>query len=141
MGRAGCGLFPVLGSGSGWASEAGHLLAPLHATHQGYRVGIWLKNARAAVRKTQETEQRQAEGLPIKPSAGALSDERREHLEDIDPVWCPVRPVEWQRSAFLSAKKCGTERRWRTTGRSVPEGCGVTTSRAACSGCRTRRPR
>ncbi|MFD9380957.1 helicase associated domain-containing protein [Streptomyces sp. NPDC059999] len=35
----------------GWAETNGHLLAPLDATHLGYRVGIWLKNARAAARK------------------------------------------------------------------------------------------
>ncbi|MFP1630063.1 helicase associated domain-containing protein [Streptomyces sp. 5K101] len=31
-------------------------------------------------------------------SAGALSEERREQLEDIDPSWCPTWPVEWQRT-------------------------------------------
>jgi hypothetical protein len=40
-----------LASARGWAAEAGHLLAPLDATYQGYRVGIWLKNAWAAARK------------------------------------------------------------------------------------------
>ena len=33
--------------------------------------------------------------------AGALSDEWREHLEDIDPSWCPAWPVEWQRAFHL----------------------------------------
>ncbi|MFJ9718500.1 Helicase associated domain protein [Streptomyces sp. NPDC101213] len=37
----------------GWAAEAGHLLAPTDAAYQGYQVGIWLKNARAAARKAQ----------------------------------------------------------------------------------------
>ncbi|WP_344600155.1 helicase associated domain-containing protein [Streptomyces glaucus] len=32
----------------GWAAEHGHLLVPLDATHQGYRVGIWLMNQQAA---------------------------------------------------------------------------------------------
>ncbi|MFD8903197.1 DEAD/DEAH box helicase [Streptomyces ardesiacus] len=84
-----------------WAAEAGHLLAPLDASYQGYRVGIWLKNARAAARKAQEIEQRRAEGLPVQSSAGALSDERREQLEEIDPSWCPSWPVEWQRCFHL----------------------------------------
>ncbi|MBB4796280.1 superfamily II DNA or RNA helicase [Streptomyces nodosus] len=84
-----------------WAAEAGHLLAPLNATFQGYRVGIWLKNARAAARKAAEIDQRRAEGLPVESSAGALSDERREQLEDIDPSWCPAWPVEWQRAFHL----------------------------------------
>jgi superfamily II DNA or RNA helicase len=90
-----------LAAARGWAAEAGHLLAPLNATYQGYKVGIWLKNARAAARKAQEITQRRAEGLPVESAAGALSDERREQLEDIDPSWCPAWPVEWQRSFHL----------------------------------------
>ncbi|MFG1987795.1 hypothetical protein ACGFN0_27070 [Streptomyces albidoflavus] len=34
-----------LAAARGWAAEADHLLAPLTATFQGYRVGIWLKIA------------------------------------------------------------------------------------------------
>ncbi|MEU1939183.1 Helicase associated domain protein [Streptomyces coeruleorubidus] len=90
-----------LAAARGWAAETGHLLAPLDATYQGYRVGIWLKNARAAARKAAEIEQRRAEGLPVGSSAGALSDERREQLEDVDPSWCPAWPVEWQRAFHL----------------------------------------
>jgi hypothetical protein len=86
----------------GWAAEAGHLLAPLDATYQGYRVGIWLKNARAAARRAQDNEQRRAKGLPIQSAVGALSEERREQLEDIDPSWCPTWPVEWQRAFHLT---------------------------------------
>ncbi|MFI1793006.1 helicase associated domain-containing protein [Streptomyces olivaceoviridis] len=84
-----------------WAEVNGHLLAPKDATYQGYKVGIWLKNARATARKAAEIEQRRAEGLPVQSSAGALSDERREQLEDIDPSWCPSWPVEWQRAFHL----------------------------------------
>ena len=90
-----------LAAARGWAAEAGHLLAPLDATYQGYRVGIFLKNARAAARRAAENEQRRAEGLPVKSAAGALSEERREQLEDIDPSWCPAWPVEWQRAFHL----------------------------------------
>ncbi|MFJ9683984.1 Helicase associated domain protein [Streptomyces sp. NPDC101194] len=90
-----------LAAARGWAAEAGHLLAPLDATHQGYRVGIWLKNQRAAARKAAEIKRRRAEDLPAESPAGALSDERREQLEDIDPSWCPTWPVEWQRAFHL----------------------------------------
>ncbi|OSC65154.1 helicase [Streptomyces sp. 4F] len=91
-----------LAAARAWAAEHGHLLAPLDATYQGYRVGIWLKNQRAAARKAAEAEQRRAEGLPMGSVAGALSDERREQLEDIDPSWCPAWPVEWQRAFHLT---------------------------------------
>jgi superfamily II DNA or RNA helicase len=86
----------------GWAAEHGHLLAPLDATHQGYKVGIWLKNQRAAARRAQDLEQRRAVGLPVPSWAGALSQERREQLEEIDPSWCPAWPVEWQRAFHLT---------------------------------------
>lgn len=91
-----------LSAARGWAAEHGHLLAPLDAAHQGYKVGIWLKNARAAARRGQELEQRQAEGLPVDSWSGALSPERREQLEEIDPSWCPTWPVEWQRAFHLT---------------------------------------
>ncbi|ROQ23622.1 helicase associated protein [Streptomyces sp. PanSC19] len=91
-----------LAAARGWAEVNGHLLAPLDATHQGYRVGIWLKNARAAARRAQHLEQRQAEGLPADSWSGTLSPERREQLEDIDPSWCPAWPVEWQRAFHLT---------------------------------------
>ncbi|MWA16030.1 DEAD/DEAH box helicase [Streptomyces sp. BA2] len=90
-----------LAAARGWAAEHGHLLAPLDATFQGAAVGIWLKNARAAARKAQEVEQRRAEGLSVESSAGALSDERREQLEEIDASWCPSWPVTWQRCFHL----------------------------------------
>lgn len=90
-----------LAAARGWAAEHGHLLAPLDATYQGYKIGIWLKNARAAARRAAEIKQRRAEGLPAGSAAGALSEERREQLEDIDPAWCPAWPVEWQRAFHL----------------------------------------
>jgi superfamily II DNA or RNA helicase len=86
----------------GWAAEHGHALAPLDATYQGAKVGIFLKNARAAARKAAEIEQRHAQSLPVKSSAGALSEARREQLEEIDPSWCPTWPVEWQRAFHLT---------------------------------------
>ncbi|MGW0421011.1 Helicase associated domain protein [Streptomyces sp. NPDC003015] len=81
-----------LAAARGWASEAGHLLAPLDATYQGYRVGIWLKNARAAARKAAEIEQRRAEGLPVKSAVGALSEDRRGHSKTSTPRGAPPGP-------------------------------------------------
>ncbi|MFF5638179.1 helicase associated domain-containing protein [Streptomyces sp. NPDC012825] len=85
----------------GWDKENGHLLAPLDAVFQGAAVGIWLKNARAAARRAADLEQRQAKKLPVESWAGALSQARREQLEEIDPSWCPSWPVEWQRTFHL----------------------------------------
>ncbi|MFG2894952.1 Helicase associated domain protein [Streptomyces sp. NPDC048248] len=90
-----------------WAAEHGHLLAPLDATHQGTAVGIWLKNQRAAARKAEQIEQRRAEGLPVESSAGALTQARREQLEEIDASWCPAWPVTWQRSFHLTRLHLG----------------------------------
>ncbi|MEU3855092.1 Helicase associated domain protein [Streptomyces sp. NPDC029554] len=90
-----------LAAARGWAEENGHLLAPLDATHRGYRVGIWLKNQRAAARRARANEQRRAEGLPPVSAVGSLPEERREQLEDIDPSWCPAWPVAWQRAFHL----------------------------------------
>lgn len=64
-------------------------------------MGIWLKNARAAARKAAKNEQRRAEGLPVQSWTGALSDERREQLEEIDASWCPSWPVTWQLCFYL----------------------------------------
>ncbi|TFI28934.1 DEAD/DEAH box helicase [Streptomyces sp. 4R-3d] len=85
----------------GWAAEHGHLLAPLDATFQGAKVGIWLKNARAAARNAIENEKRRAEGLPVESTVWAMPEWRREQLEEIDPSWCPPWPVEWQRAFHL----------------------------------------
>lgn len=91
-----------LAAARGWAAEHGHALAPVDAVWNGYPVGTFLKNTRQAARKAHLIEQRRAEGLPVESSAGALSEERREQLEDIDPSWCPSWPVAWQRCFHLT---------------------------------------
>ncbi|MFF8953302.1 Helicase associated domain protein [Streptomyces sp. NPDC014940] len=91
-----------LAAAHGWAKEHGHLAAPADATYEGYRVGLFLKNARSAARRAAEIEQRRAEGLPAQSVAGVLSQERREQLEDIDPAWCPAWPIDWQRFFHLT---------------------------------------
>lgn len=91
-----------LAAARGWAQEHGHLAAPADATHAGYRVGLFLKNARAAARRAVVHEQQRAEGLPVESAAGALSQERREQLDDIDPAWCPTWPIDWQRAFHLT---------------------------------------
>lgn len=65
-------------------------------------MGAWLKKQRAAGRRAAEIARRREEGLPIDSTAGALSDERREMLEDIDAGWCPAWSVAWQRAYRLA---------------------------------------
>lgn len=93
-------------------------MAPVDATYQGAAVGIWLKNARAA-RKATEIEQRRTQGLPVHSSAWTMTQERREQLEAIDPAWCPVWPVAWQRCFHLVRRHLGT-------GQDLPTAAGET---------------
>ncbi|MFD9337737.1 Helicase associated domain protein [Streptomyces sp. NPDC060028] len=90
-----------LAAARGWAGEHGHLLAPVDAVWQGQPVGVWLKNARAAARRSVENEQREAEGLEALPLAWSMPEERREQLGEIDPAWCPGWAVAWQRGFSL----------------------------------------
>ncbi|GAA2495781.1 DEAD/DEAH box helicase [Streptomyces thermolineatus] len=99
----------------GWAAEHGvGLAAPVDAVWRGYRVGVWLKNQRAAARTADQIARRLEEGLPVDGYAGALTEERRELLEAIDPAWCPAWPVNWQRAFVLA-------RRWREAGGDLTE--------------------
>ncbi|MET9593176.1 Helicase associated domain protein [Streptomyces sp. NPDC006516] len=91
-----------LSAARAWAQLHGHLLAPLNATYEGAKVGIFLKNARAAARRADDNQRRQAEGLPADPTGWALSEERREQLDEIDASWCPTWPVTWQRAFHLT---------------------------------------
>jgi hypothetical protein len=88
-----------------WAATSGHLLPRIDAvTGDGFPIGRWLKNQRAAARA--------ADRAPTDPSsigaadgpAGALTAQRREALEQIDPAWCPAWPVDWQRAFHLARR-------------------------------------
>ena len=100
-----------LSAAQGWAAERGHLLAPTTAVWNGHPVGVWLKNLRTAGRRAVEIEARREAGLPVGSTTGALTEERRDALEDIDPSWCPAWPVAWQRAYVLCRHliEAGTE--------------------------------
>ncbi|MDI3424239.1 helicase associated domain-containing protein [Streptomyces luteolus] len=85
-----------------WASEHGHFLPPVTAVWNDYPVGNWAKNQRAAAKLADEVEARRAAGLPVESAAGALTQERREALEEIDPGWSPAWDVGWQRCFRLT---------------------------------------
>ncbi|MBN6547640.1 DEAD/DEAH box helicase, partial [Actinacidiphila bryophytorum] len=109
-----------LSAAAGWAAEHGHLLPPTTATWNGYPVGVWAKNLRTAGRKLAELEARREAGLPIGSAAGALTEERRDALENIDPSWCPAWDVAWQRCYRLCCTLI-------TVGAPVPTAPGQTT--------------
>ncbi|MET9418764.1 Helicase associated domain protein [Streptomyces klenkii] len=86
----------------GWAAVHGHFLPPATAVWEGYPVGTWAKNMRTAARLADTIAERRQAGLPVESSAKALTQARREALEEIDPGWCPVWDTGWQRCFRLA---------------------------------------
>ncbi|WP_181769141.1 helicase associated domain-containing protein, partial [Streptomyces albidus (ex Kaewkla and Franco 2022)] len=92
-----------LDAAAAWAAEHGHLLAPVDAVGTGgYPVGTWLRNQRAAAKRAEEAARRREEDLPADSTAGGLTPERRQALDEIDPAWCPAWPIDWQRCFHLT---------------------------------------
>ncbi|WP_275477340.1 helicase associated domain-containing protein [Streptomyces roseifaciens] len=85
-----------------WAAIHGHFLPPATAVWDGYPVGIWAKNLRTAARLADAIAERREAGLPVGSSAQALTEARREALEEIDPGWCPAWDTGWQRRFRLA---------------------------------------
>ncbi|MGY4983973.1 helicase associated domain-containing protein [Streptomyces sp. 900105755] len=85
-----------------YAAVHGHLLPPTTAVWGGdnFPIGVWLKNARAAAKAAESTERRAA-GETGLSCAGELSQARMQALTDLDPGWCPVWEIGWQRSYRL----------------------------------------
>ncbi|MEU2391903.1 Helicase associated domain protein [Streptomyces sp. NPDC007369] len=76
-----------LAAAAAWAAGSGvGLAAPVDAESDGYPVGRWLKNQRAAARRTKTP----------------LSPERAAALAEIDPGWCPQWSIDWQRAFRLA---------------------------------------
>ncbi|MFD8767168.1 Helicase associated domain protein [Streptomyces mirabilis] len=87
-----------------YAAVHGHLLAPTNVTWggDGMAIGVWLKNARGAARKTRENAERRAAGETGVSAAGELSESRLDALDAIDPAWCPAWSIDWQRGFHLT---------------------------------------
>ncbi|MFI9206127.1 Helicase associated domain protein [Streptomyces sp. NPDC053048] len=85
-----------------WAAVHGHFLPPATAVWDGYPVGAWAKNQRTAARIADSIAEQRAAGLPVGSGAKALTQARREALEEIDPGWCPVWDAGWQRCFRLA---------------------------------------
>ncbi|MFE2581270.1 Helicase associated domain protein [Streptomyces sp. NPDC059378] len=79
-----------------------HLLPPTTAVFDDFPIGTFMKNARAAARKTAENAQRRANGEEDVSYAGELPESRAEALADLDPGWCPAWEIGWQRSYRLA---------------------------------------
>ncbi|MFJ6354882.1 Helicase associated domain protein [Streptomyces sp. NPDC092046] len=92
-----------LAAAAAWAAASGvGLAAPVDALLDGYPVGRWLKNQRAAARRAK----------------APLSAERCAALAEIDPDWCPEWSIDWQRALRLAQHHV-------STGRALPAGPGL----------------
>ncbi|GGP96215.1 helicase associated domain-containing protein [Streptomyces melanogenes] len=84
-----------------WARFPGHFLSPATAVWNGHPIGTWAKNIRAVGRQCLDNLARGAEGQSVW-LAGPMTAERWRALEEIDPGWCPVWSVGWQRAFRLT---------------------------------------
>ncbi|MEU6393929.1 Helicase associated domain protein [Streptomyces sp. NPDC046939] len=84
-----------------WAEVHGHFLPPASAVWNDYPVGKWAKNMRDAAKLADQIAARREAGEPVGSEAGALTQERRQLLDDIDPGWCPAWDAGWQRCLRL----------------------------------------
>ncbi|QLE75787.1 helicase [Streptomyces rectiverticillatus] len=91
-----------LAAARAWTEAHGHFLPPATAVWDGYPIGTWAKNQRTAARLADTNAERREAGLPVTSSAGALTQARREALEEIDPGWCPAWDTGWQRCFRLT---------------------------------------
>jgi superfamily II DNA or RNA helicase len=86
-----------------YAAVHGHCLPAASVVWESFPLGTWMKNQRAAARKTVENAARREAGETGVPYAGELSESRQEALAEIDPGWCPVAwEIGWQRNYRLA---------------------------------------
>ncbi|MGW5658367.1 Helicase associated domain protein [Streptomyces humi] len=83
-----------------YADAHGHLLPPTTAVWDEFPIGTFMKNARAAARRTAENAERREGGETV-PYTGELAESRMATLAEIDPGWCPAWEISWQRTFRL----------------------------------------
>ncbi|MFE2823466.1 Helicase associated domain protein [Streptomyces sp. NPDC059271] len=93
-----------------FAAVHGHLVPPATTVWggNGMALGVWLKNQRAAARKARENAERRAAGETGVLAAGELSASRLDALDAIDPGWCPIWGIDWQRGFHLTLQHLRT---------------------------------
>ncbi|NEA60367.1 DEAD/DEAH box helicase family protein [Streptomyces sp. SID13666] len=88
-----------------YATEHGHACPPADAVWGGRPVGVIMKNARTAQRRTENLQHRQEAGERGLDWTGALPADRKAAFDAIDPAWCPTGwSLEWQRSFTLACR-------------------------------------
>ncbi|CAL9327448.1 helicase associated domain-containing protein [Streptomyces sp. enrichment culture] len=86
-----------------YTAAHGHFLPPTNAVWEGFPIGVWAKNQRAAARRTLHNAERRAAGETVPSGAGEPPDSRMEALEALDPAWCPTGwDIAWQRTFHLT---------------------------------------
>ncbi|MFI0976438.1 Helicase associated domain protein [Streptomyces sp. NPDC021093] len=85
-----------------WTEVHGHFLPPAGAVWEGRQLGAWAKNMRKAAKTADTLTERREAGLPVGSEAGALSEGRRDALDEIDPGWYPAWNSGWQRRLRLT---------------------------------------
>ncbi|MFF1725434.1 DEAD/DEAH box helicase [Streptomyces sviceus] len=85
-----------------YAAVHGHCLPGTTVVWDGFALGTWLKNQRAAARRARENALRRANGETGLSNTGELSEERMEALSEVDLGWCPQWEISWQRCYRLA---------------------------------------
>ncbi|MFG2351856.1 DEAD/DEAH box helicase [Streptomyces phaeochromogenes] len=85
-----------------YAAVHGHCLPAASVVWESFPLGTWMKNQRAAARKTAENAARRAAGETGVSYAGELSENRMEALTEVDPGWSPAWEIGWQRNYRLA---------------------------------------
>ncbi|MCX4231847.1 DEAD/DEAH box helicase [Streptomyces ortus] len=85
-----------------YAAVHGHCLPAASVVWEAFPLGVWMKNQRAAARKSAENAARREGGGTGVTYSGELSEARQDALAEVDPGWCPAWEIAWQRAYRLA---------------------------------------